>query len=154
MRPDADLGLADLLRRCLNREPKHRPSAADVVRALSSDSAPAVQPSGATSGGVEAAADWQQLFKRRVPQVVIATGAVGLGLMQLMNELSADQELLDPIWYRLTLPFVACGVAAATVGAWFHGEKGKQQTSVLEWMLLSVIGVTWLTLSAGIWVAR
>ena len=68
--------------------------------------------------------------------------------------LVADQELLDPIWYRLTLPFVACGVAAATVGAWFHGEKGKQQTSVLEWMLLSVIGVIWLTLSAGIWVAR
>lgn len=154
MRPDADPGLADLLRRCLNREPKYRPSAADVVRALSSDSAPAVQPSGATSGGVEDEADWQQLLKRRVPQVVIATGAVGLGLMQLMNELSADQELLDPIWYRLTLPFVACGVAAATVGAWFHGEKGKQQTSVLEWMLLSVIGVIWLTVSAGIWVAR
>ena len=153
MRADVDPDVADLLRRCLNREAKHRPSAAEVARALSANSRPAAQAAVATSGGVEGAADLQQLIKRRVPQVVILTGGVGLGLMSLMNGLTADQQLLNPVWYRLTLPFVACGVAATTVVAWFHGEKGRQQASVLEWLLLSVIGVIWITVSAGILLA-
>ena len=46
--------------------------------------------------------------------------------------------------------FVACGVASATILAWFHGEAGKQKTNVLEWILLSVIGVVWLSISAWI----
>ena len=146
-RPDVPADIADLLKRCLNREPKHRPSAADVVSVLAGDPSGAAA-GGPTSGGVEEAADFQQLIRRRVPQVVIITGGAGLGLMSLMNELTADQQLLDPIWYRLTLPFVACGLAAATVIAWFHGERGKQQTNVLEWVLLSVIGVIWFSISA------
>ena len=153
MRADVDQDTADLLRRCLNREPKHRPSAAEVARALAADSAPAAQAGYATSGSGEGAGDLRQLIKRRVPQVVILTGGVGLGLMSLMNELTADQQLLNPVWYRLTLPFVACGLAAATVVAWFHGEKGRQQASLLEWLLLSVIGVIWLTVSAVILLA-
>jgi len=146
-RPDVPADIADLLKRCLSREPKHRPSAADVVSVLAGDPSGAAA-GGPTSGGVEEAADFQQLIRRRVPQVVIITGGAGLGLMSLMNELTADQQLLDPIWYRLTLPFVACGLAAATVIAWFHGERGKQQTNVLEWVLLSVIGVIWFSISA------
>jgi serine/threonine protein kinase len=50
MRADVDPDVADLLRRRLNREPKHRPSAAEVARALSADSGPAAQPGIATSG--------------------------------------------------------------------------------------------------------
>ena len=146
-RPDVPADIADLLKRCLSREPKHRPSAADVVSVLAGDPSGAAA-GGPTSGGVEEAADFQQLIRRRVPQVVIITGGAGLALMSLMNELTADQQLLDPIWYRLTLPFVACGLAAATVIAWFHGERGKQQTNVLEWVLLSVIGVIWFSISA------
>ena len=153
MRPEVDADLADLLRRCLNREPKHRPSAADVARALVADSAAAPQPGIATSGSVEEEADLQVLIKRRVPQAVIVTGAIGLGLMSLMNELN-EQQLVGQIFYRLTLPFVACGVAAATIIAWFHGERGKQQTNVLEWLLLSVIGVIWVTVSAWILLQR
>jgi len=148
VRPDVPADMADLLKRCLNREPKHRPSAADIARVLKGDTGGTSAASGVTSGSIEEAADLQQLIKRRVPQVVLITGGAGLGLMSLMNELTADQQLLDPIWYRLTLPFVVCGLAAATVIAWFHGERGKQQTNVLEWILLSVIGVIWLAISA------
>ena len=38
--------------------------------------------------------------------------------------------------------------AAATIVAWFHGERGPQESNILEWILLSIIGVVWLTLSA------
>ena len=89
-------------------------------------------------------------MKRRVPQVLLITGGAGLALMSLMNKLTADQELLPDVLYNLTLPFVACGVASAIILAWFHGEAGKQKTNVLEWILLSVIGVVWLSVSAWI----
>ena len=62
-----------------------------------------------------------------------------------------DAEIFTSrIVFDLTLVFVGGAVSAATVIAWFHGEKGKQQTSVLEWILLSLIGVVWLTVTAWI----
>lgn len=38
-------------------------------------------------------------------------------------------------------------VAAPTVIAWFHGEAGKQETNVLEWIMLSVIAGVWITIT-------
>ncbi|GIT52600.1 MAG: hypothetical protein Ct9H300mP15_28130 [Gemmatimonadota bacterium] len=37
LRPAMDPQIANLLRRCLNREPNHRPTASDVVRSLAQD---------------------------------------------------------------------------------------------------------------------
>jgi hypothetical protein len=102
---------------------------------------------------VEEAADLQQLIKRRVPQIVVVTGAFGAGLIGFVSDL-VDRNRLDPVFYDLSLPFVACGVAAATVVAWFHGERGSQEASVLEWMLLSVIAVIWIAISAWIVVGQ
>ena len=150
MRPEVDADLADLLRRCLNREPKHRPSAADVARALSVDSAPAVQPAIATSGSVEEAADLQQLLRRRVPQIVLVAAVAGSTLLGAVGLLRENNKF-DPYGqtvFDLTLWVVGAGIAGATVVAWFHGEKGRQQTNVLEWILLSLIVVVWLTVSA------
>jgi hypothetical protein len=59
-------------------------------------------------------------------------------------------EILPLDMYRLTLAFVAAGVVAATVVAWFHGERGKQEPSVVEWILLSVIAVIWVGVSGWI----
>ncbi len=156
MRPEVDADLADLLRLCLNREPKHRPSAAAVARALAADSAPAAQPAIATSGSVEEAADLQQLIKRRVPQIVIFAVAAGAGLTQLVWMLVESNRLgqYGDMIFSLTLAFVGSSVAVATVMAWFHGERGKQQTNVLEWILLSLIGVIWLTVSTWILLGR
>ena len=156
MRPEVDADLADLLRRCLNREPKHRPSAADVARALSADSAPAPQPAIATSGSVEEAADLQVLIKRRVPQIVLFASVAGAGLLGLVDVLDQQSKFgqYGDTVFDLVLAFVGSSVAAATVVAWFHGEKGKQQTNVLEWILVSLIGVVWLTVSAAIFVSR
>ena len=150
MRPDVDPAVADLLRRCLNREPNHRPSAADAARILSGEQGTGSRGVvAAGSGSVEEVADLQQLIRRRVPQIVLLTGGVALGLIGFVASL-IDGEILPPIAMRLTLPFAACGVAASTVVAWFHGEKGSQEASVLEWMLLSVIAVVWIALTAWI----
>lgn len=149
-RPDADPAVADLLRRCLNREPNHRPSAADAARILSGDGVSGLgQAAAAGSGSMEEAADLQQLIKRRVPQIVIVTATVAVGLIGFVSSL-IEGEILAPIAMQVTLPFAACGVAASTVVAWFHGERGKQEASVLEWMLLSVIAVIWVSISAWI----
>jgi hypothetical protein len=61
-----------------------------------------------------------------------------------------DMEIMPPVVYQLTLAFVAAGVVAATVVAWFHGERGKQEPSVVEWILLSVIAVIWVGVSGWI----
>lgn len=150
LRPDIDPTVADLLRRCLNREPNHRPSAADASRILRGEgTGPQTVVGGA---GVEEAADFQELLKRRVPQIVLVAGAAALGFIQLMGVL-VDMGTLAPVFFSLSLVLAIAGVAAATVVAWFHGEKGKQESSVLEWILLSLIGVVWIGVSGWIVVA-
>jgi len=149
MRPDADPRVADLLLRCLAREPKHRPSAADVARVLSGEPAPASL-AALGSGSVEEAADLQQLIKRRVPQIVFLSIAGGYGLLSVIETILGNESIV----FLLALPFVGCAVAVANVIAWFHGERGKQEASVLEWIMLSVIGVIWITVSAGILILR
>ena len=146
LRPDVDPRLADVLRRCLNKEPKHRPSAADLVRALDGDPSAALARG---SGSVEEAADLQQLIKRRVPQIIVIAAAAGYGLLQGVA-LLVERGTLGELAWDLSLPLVVCGVVASTVVAWFHGERGRQETKVLEWILLSVIGVAWLSISSWI----
>lgn len=148
MRPDIDAEVADVLKRCLNREPNHRPSAADATRILSGKAAQ-TRAVAHGSGSVEEIADFQQLVKRRVPQIVVAAAVGGWGLITVVETIFDNDSKI----FFLSLPFVVCGIAAATIVAWFHGEAGKQEASVLEWIMLSVIGVIWATVSAWIFVA-
>lgn len=152
LRPDVDPAVADLLRRCLAREPNHRPSAADASRLLRGEGTGPQSIVGAGSGSVEEVADFQELLKRRVPQIVLVAGAAALGFIQLMGVL-VDMGTLAPVFFSLSLVLAIAGVAAATVVAWFHGEKGKQESSVLEWILLSLIAVVWIGVSGWIVVA-
>ena len=99
-----------------------------------------------TSGSVEEEADLQQLFKRRVPQMVMGAIVAAVGFLGFVG-LLVEMGTLGPLYWSLSLPFATCGVASATIIAWFHGETGKQQANVLEWIMLSVIGVIWLTIT-------
>jgi eukaryotic-like serine/threonine-protein kinase len=150
LRPEVDADLADLLRRCLAREPKHRPSARDIARAL--DPAGSEGTSGAVATLPSGDTDIRELIRRRVPQIVLIAIAVAWGVMEFVGQL-AEQDVIPGVFYRLTLPFAACGVAASAVVGWFHGERGKQQASLLEYLLLAVIASVWVAASALIWLA-
>lgn len=137
--------VVDLLRRCLSREPNHRPRAADVVRILSN---PVVRAPGGGSAESETG-DIAELIKRRVPQVVGLAIVVGVGAVGLVSELVGSYG-----WPRFVLDFtIATSVAgffASAVLAWFHGEAGRQQAPKIEFVLLGVIGVGWVIASVAL----
>lgn len=146
LRPDAPADLADVLRRCLNKDPRKRPRAADIVRMLESEGAGgALRPTGR---GHEQA-DLQELVRRRVPQIVFVTAGVGWLLLELSSQL-VDGGVLPNVFYRLTLPFVVAGVLASTVVSWFHGERGHQRAPLLEYVLLALVAVLWV--GASVWI--
>jgi tRNA A-37 threonylcarbamoyl transferase component Bud32 len=143
-RPDVDPAISDLLRRCLNREPKHRPSAATVAVTLQGRQAG--EAGSAAGAGLDNAFTWREIARRRIPQFMGAALAAGAGFVGLVTGV-VDVYDLDQAWVSLAFALAGCGAAAATVIAWFHGERGRQQSNILEWILLSVIGVVWVTLS-------
>ncbi len=156
LRPDVDPTVADLLRRCLAREPNHRPAASDAARILSGADVGAgggravTAARAGTSSPSGESADLQALIRRRVPQIVLITAVAGWGLLQFVEVVFDNDSLV----FRLTLPFVGCGILASTVVAWFHGEEGKQEASVLEWILLGAIALVWLGTSGWILAGR
>jgi serine/threonine protein kinase len=145
LRPDIDPVVASLLKRCLNREPNHRPSAANAAKTLQVKE-PGSTPSESTEDGTL----WDELKRRRFPQFVGSALLVGAGVVGFVSEVVVGQFGADDVLRPLSVPLAVFGVAAATVITWYHGERGKQQRSRLEWILLSVIGVTWLSLTVWI----
>jgi serine/threonine-protein kinase len=139
LRPDAPAELADLLRRCLAKEPKHRPSAKDVLRALEGGSAPTAGPSPAAAPD-----DLAELVKRRVPHIVLFTVGGGVGLIGIVANI---ENLLPPNAKLLTVVFVVAAVLASAVIGWFHGEKGSQRAPSIEYVLLGLIAMAWLVIS-------
>ncbi len=145
VRPDVDPGFSDLVRRCLAREPRHRPSAADLVRFME-------------DGGEEAGlhpsvnrepADLNELVKRRVPQVILIAVGIGWGLMTVVDQL-VSRNILPDVAYRLSLVFAVSGITASTVIAWFHGKTGRQEAPLVEYVLLGLIALGFL--AASTWV--
>lgn len=137
-RPDVPGSLADLLRRCLAREPHHRPSMKDVLRVLEGDGG-AVGTATAGPG-----ADLAEVVRRRVPQIVLLTAGAGITLIGLSDAL---EELLPPDAKLLTVIFAVAAVVASGVVGWFHGEKGKQRAPGIEWALLALVAAAWLVVS-------
>ncbi|MEJ2217854.1 MAG: serine/threonine-protein kinase [Gemmatimonadota bacterium] len=137
LRPDVPASLADLLRRCLAREPRHRPSARDVVRALQKQGVD-------TPAAVDDVGDLTQLLRRRVPQIVLITVGAGVSLIGLADAL---EDLLPPKSKLLTVIFVVAAVLASGVLSWFHGEKGRQRAPTIEYILLGLITVAWIAVT-------
>jgi len=135
-RPDVPKHVADLLGRCLAREPNHRPAASDVARTLKVGGAAEVLPGSVTS--VEEPADLGTLIKKKVPQVVFIAVALGWGFTQVIGLLT-EQNMLRPSAFPASLVVAGSGVLSATVMAWFHGERGRQRAPFIEYVLLSLI---------------
>ena len=107
------------------------------------------RPPGRTSGG--RADDLAELVKRRVPQILLVSAGAGVTLIGLADAL---EDLLPTGSKLLTVIFVVAGVLAAAVVGWFHGERGRQRAPVMEYVLLTAIGVAWLAVSAWAVMAR
>lgn len=138
-----DPALEDLLRRCLSKEPSHRPRAAEVVRALSEESGG----SGVGRTEAEEGSLFQRLRQRKLLQWLGGAAATGWLLLQVVDQLD-QQELIPPLAYPLSLTFVLAGITATGVLAWFHGEKGAQRAPPLERLLLGIVLVAWVGVSA------
>jgi len=145
LRPDIDSGIASLLKRCMNREPNHRPSAATAAAALRD---PDASGSHEVSGGPTTFLD--ELLRRRFPQFVGSALLTGAGIIGFASEVVVGQFDANDIIRPLSVPLAVCGVAAATVTTWYHGERGKQRGSTVEWVLLGLIGVIWI--ASTVWV--
>ena len=148
LRADVPADVADLLRRCMSKEPNHRPRAADVVRILQmGDGPPASEPASTTEG------DLGELIKRRVPQLVLAVGAGGLTFVGLVLGLG-DFYGWPPVTVSLALVLTVAAVLVSIVASWFHGEPGRQRSTAVEILLYTAIVVVWLGASWILWVTR
>lgn len=148
LRPDVSPTLADLLERCLAKDPNKRPRAAFLARSFR-------EASGLESDRIrdeqESPGLVRSLLKRRLPQVVVLTAVVGWGLQDFIQG-QVDVGLLDMKWYGFTWATVVCAVGVAGIIAWFHGKKGKQEVTPLEIGLVSLLALIWAV--AGVMILR
>jgi DNA-binding SARP family transcriptional activator/tRNA A-37 threonylcarbamoyl transferase component Bud32 len=147
LRPDVDRDLAELLERCLAKQPAHRPSAERAARVLSAR--PGEEP---VVAGPERA--WPRrilsaLAERRVPHALAAYLAGGFVLVELVGEM-VSRELVADVFSELSLLTYALGAPAVGIVAWFHGRRGRQKFERLEYCLLGALAVLWLALSVSI----
>lgn len=130
LRPDCDPGLADMLMRCLSREPNHRPSAAALSRAFAAST---------SAEGVEVEEpQGLDLIKKNLHWAVAGAGTAGLALFGVAAGL-ADLEFISRKTFKVIMVLIVGGFVASLVGAWFHGEKGKQRAPLIEWVLYALI---------------
>jgi TolB-like protein len=94
---------------------------------------------------------WDELKERRITQVVIAYLAGGWIVLAGVDQL-VDRQVLPELYYRLALVLFVGGIAAALILGWYHGEKGKQEATLPELVMLAVVTV--ITLVSGVFVAR
>jgi serine/threonine protein kinase len=148
LKPGIDPQLAQILERCLAKEPEKRPTAAFLAKALSGDAGAGSQVGG--DGHQIPAGDTnvvEYLLKRRLPQTVVVTGAIGLAGLSFVGLIA---DVIDrPIFQAALATFVGSLIASGVV-AWFHGEKGPQKVTALEVVLLAVLGLLWLAVLVGI----
>lgn len=154
LRPDVDPELESLVERCLAREPRHRPSAADVASALEA-SAPGGGPVGARRSPTTTDL-LSKLTERYIPHVMVVYIATGFGVLELVDQLVGN-DVMPGFAYHLALVSYVTGLPAVLIGAWFHGKKGRQEFQPVEYWLFGALGLIWLAVSAVIvikWVLR
>ena len=149
LRIDVDEELSGLLERCLAKEPGKRPSAEFLEEGLRE--APPPRDQGRRASGGEDVL--RSLSQRRIPRIVAAAGVVGLGLLYIVDVL-ANRGVVPTEVFPLALDTFLCGMVAVGTLAWFHGEKGPQETTTLERVVLAAVGVAWIAIAVFILLPR
>jgi DNA-binding SARP family transcriptional activator len=138
-REDVDEELQKLIAHCLVKQPEHRPSAADVLRHLESpEPFPALR---SPDDGHKSF--FTELVGRRVPHVLAVFAPAGFLVVELVGQLEAINFLPAPA-HQLTIITYLVGLPGATIGAWFHGEEGRQQRRRAELCWYGILAAVWL----------
>lgn len=94
---------------------------------------------------------WTDIRERRITQVVFTYLAGGWVGVAVLGEL-VDRSILSELVYRFALVAFVGGFFASLIVGWFHGEKGRQEVTPLEVVLLVLVGLG--SLGGGVGVAR
>ncbi|MGD8867725.1 MAG: serine/threonine-protein kinase [Gemmatimonadales bacterium] len=153
LKPGADPLLEDVLLRCLAKDPKHRPSAADVAERLKTaeNRAEAGPKVASTPAGL-----LRRMTERHMPQIIIGYVIVAWGLLQVVG-FFAEHGMVSELVVRLVLVATVTGLPAVVTGAWFHGKRGRQKLEPVEFWVFGALALVWLVTSVGIvigWAAR
>jgi hypothetical protein len=84
-----------------------------------------------------------ELRKRRVAQIVVTFGGVAWAATEVGKEMT-ERSWLPQSSPDLLLSFLIVGLPAATVVAWFHGEKGPQDMPRTEAWILAALALVWV----------
>lgn len=149
-RPDLPPRTAELVQRCLAQDPHHRPSAGRVVGVL--ENGEAVTPTARLEPLPEEPSVVRFLNTLKDRRVIPAIGAV-LGASYFGFE-AVTQLVEDGLAPAGTTPLLLVllpfALAATTVVAWFHGEKGPQRVPEVELWILAGLGVFWLAATGAV----
>jgi tRNA A-37 threonylcarbamoyl transferase component Bud32 len=123
LRDDVDVDLSQLLERCLAKQPEHRPTAADVVQALTAE----VGPEAEVAAGVEAgglSGFLGELGRRRVYRVFIGYLIGAFALREGAQMFGEDLGLPQSFYLKAVPAALAGGFPIALVLAWMFDITG------------------------------
>ena len=90
---------------------------------------------------------WKELKERRLVQIVASYAVGGWVAVSIFGEV-IDRGVLPEIVYRVLLVLYFGGFVAALITGWYHGEKGQQNVTRPEVILLAIVGLVTLGSSA------
>jgi serine/threonine protein kinase len=158
LRPDLDAGTAQLIERCLAKDPNRRPRAHDLAARLAAPdtgSFPAALPHGSQGPMAEFLTE---LKRRRVYQVAVGYGAFAVAVLGATEALHGAWDF-DQRIYQIIATTVLAGFPIALALAWIYDitATGIQRTDssprarygVLKWValgasILAAAGAGWL----------
>jgi TolB-like protein len=86
---------------------------------------------------------WKELKERRLVQIVVSYAVAGWVVLSIFGEV-IDRGVLPEVLYRVLLVLYFGGMVAALVVGWYHGEKGQQNVTKPEVVLLTLVGLVTL----------
>ncbi|HSJ05629.1 MAG TPA: serine/threonine-protein kinase [Longimicrobiales bacterium] len=157
MLPGAPPQLADLLLRCLCKDPNHRPTAAALAASLGHiagvERSAAVAPSGTVGQALEAfpaiAAFFAEMKRRRVFNAILAYGAISFIMLEGAQLVLPSLPVAE--WaYTLLVAATLAGFPVAVMLAWMYDvtASGIQRTEAAQ--LAGPAYLHWLLPSAGL----
>jgi TolB-like protein len=81
-----------------------------------------------------------ELRERRLVQIALSYAGASWILLEVVNQM-VERSIVPELVYKVVLAWVVFGFGAALLIGWHHGEKGKQQAPLSEWLVLGVLAL-------------